>query len=128
LAVTALEIANSYLNRNREPPFGATAAAFVGISFGRQNGLICAASDRPVEAITRGRIRSVVADLYADELAGRPPRPELSALPQILLTRHISASGDIKTARPQRRLFADNLRRYLDGQPLLNVVDHARGY
>ena len=27
-----------------------------------------------------------------------------------------------------RRLFADNLRRYLDGQPLLNVVDRARGY
>jgi hypothetical protein len=31
-------------------------------------------------------------------------------------------------AEPIRRLFADNLRRYLDGQPLLNVVDRARGY
>ena len=29
---------------------------------------------------------------------------------------------------PFGRLFADNLRRYLDGQPLLNVVDRARGY
>ena len=57
-----------------------------------------------------------------------PPRPELTALPQILLTPHISASGDTNMAGPLRRLFAENLRRYLDGQPLLNVVDRARGY
>ena len=31
-------------------------------------------------------------------------------------------------AGPLRQLFAENLRRYLDGQPLLNVVDRARGY
>ena len=31
-------------------------------------------------------------------------------------------------AGPPRQLFADNLRRYLDGQPLLNVVDRSRGY
>jgi hypothetical protein len=27
-----------------------------------------------------------------------------------------------------RQLFAGKLRRYLDGQPLLNVVDRSRGY
>lgn len=31
-------------------------------------------------------------------------------------------------AEPLRQLFADNLRRSLDGQPLLKVVDRARGY
>ena len=31
-------------------------------------------------------------------------------------------------AGPLRQLFAGNLRRYLDGQPLLNVVDRSRGY
>jgi hypothetical protein len=31
-------------------------------------------------------------------------------------------------AEPVRRLFAQNLRRYLDGQPLVNVVDRVRGY
>jgi hypothetical protein len=31
-------------------------------------------------------------------------------------------------AEPLRRLFADNLRLYLDGQPLINVVDRVRGY
>ena len=58
----------------------------------------------------------------------QPPRPELAGLPQILLTPHISGSGDTKMAEPLRGLFAENLRRYLDGQPLLNVVDRARGY
>ena len=72
--------------------------------------------------------RGAVLDVYAGELAGRPPRPELTGLPQILLTPHISASGEANMAEPLRRLFADNLRRYLDGQPLINVVDRARGY
>jgi hypothetical protein len=30
-------------------------------------------------------------------------------------------------AEPLLRLFADNLRRYLDGQPLRNEVDCTRG-
>ena len=81
-----------------------------------------------VDAIAAGRIRGAVLDVYEGELAGRPPRPELTRLPQILLTPHISASGEANMAEPLRRLFAENLRRYLDGQPLLNVVDRARGY
>jgi phosphoglycerate dehydrogenase-like enzyme len=84
--------------------------------------------DALVEAVTAGWIRGAVLDVYDGELAGRPPRPELTALPQILLTPHISAGGDASMAGPLRRLFAENLRRYLDGQPLLNVVDRNRGY
>jgi phosphoglycerate dehydrogenase-like enzyme len=84
--------------------------------------------DALVDAVTAGRIRGAVLDVYAGELAGRPPRPELAGLPQILLTPHISGSGEANMAEPIRRLFADNLRRYLDGQPLRNVVNRARGY
>ena len=84
--------------------------------------------DALVDAVTTGRIRGAVLDVYDGELAGRPPRPELTALPQILLTPHVSGSGDTNVAGPLRGLFAANLRRYLDGQPLLNVVDRARGY
>jgi len=84
--------------------------------------------DALVDAVTAGRIRGAVLDVYDGELAGRPPRPELAGLPQILLTPHISASGEANMAGPLRQLFADNLRRYLDGQPLLNVVDRTRGY
>jgi len=84
--------------------------------------------DALVDAVTAGRIRGAVLDVYAGELEGRPPRPELTGLPQILLTPHVSGSGDTTMAGPLRRLFAENLRRYLDGQPLLNVVDRTRGY
>ena len=83
--------------------------------------------DPLIDAVTAGRIRGAVLDVYAGELEGRPPRPELTRLPQILLTPHISRSGDMNMAEPLRRLFADNLRRYLDGQPLRNEVDRTRG-
>ena len=53
-----------------------------------------------VEAVAAGRIRGAVLDVYDGELAGRPPRPELIELPQILLTPHISGSGDTKMAGP----------------------------
>jgi glyoxylate/hydroxypyruvate reductase A len=84
--------------------------------------------DALIDAVKAGRIRGAVLDVYDGELAGRPPRPELVGLPQILLTPHISGSGDTNVAEPLRRLFAENLRRYLDGRPLLNVIDRARGY
>ena len=56
--------------------------------------------DALVEAVTAGRIRGAVLDVYAGELAGRPPRPELAGLPQILLTPHISGSGEANMAGP----------------------------
>ena len=71
--------------------------------------------DALIEAVKAGRIRGAVLDVYDDELPGRPPRPELLELPQILLTPHISGGGDANVAEPLRRLFAENLRRYLDG-------------
>jgi phosphoglycerate dehydrogenase-like enzyme len=98
-------------------------AVFINVARGEE-----VDEDALIEAVTTGRIRGAVLDVYAGELAGQPPRPELTGLPQILLTPHISASGDTNMAEPLRRLFAENLRRYLDSQPLLNVVDRARGY
>jgi phosphoglycerate dehydrogenase-like enzyme len=46
----------------------------------------------------------------------------------VVLTPHISGRGDPAGVEPAKRLFAENLRRYLDGQPLLNQVDRNRGY
>ena len=84
--------------------------------------------DALITAVTAGRIRGAVLDVYDGELAGRPPRAELLSLPQILLTPHIAARGDPGLAEPVRRLFAENLRRFLDGRALLNIVDRDRGY
>jgi phosphoglycerate dehydrogenase-like enzyme len=66
--------------------------------------------------------------VHAGETEGRPPRPELEELAQITLTPHISGSGDTATVELVRGLFAANLRRFLDGQPLVNEVDRVRGY
>ena len=84
--------------------------------------------DALITSVTAGRIGGAVLDVYDGELAGRPPRAELLSLPQILLTPHIAARGDPGLAGAVRRLFAENLRRFLDGRPLLNVVDRDRGY
>jgi len=84
--------------------------------------------DALVAALQEGRIRGALLDVYEGELDGRPPRPELVELPQVVLTPHISTRGDPEGVEPAKRLFAENLRRYLDGQPLLNQVDRNRGY
>ena len=52
---------------------------------------------------------------------------ELWGMENVLLTPHISGG----TPRYMERavdLFCDNLRRYLAGEPLRNVVDPGRGY
>jgi phosphoglycerate dehydrogenase-like enzyme len=84
--------------------------------------------DALIEALVSGTLRGAVLDVHDGELAGRPPRPELLELPQVLLTPHISGRGDPASREPVRRLFTDNLRRFLLGEPLLNVVDRQRGY
>jgi phosphoglycerate dehydrogenase-like enzyme len=81
-----------------------------------------------IGAISGGRLRGAVLDVYDGELDGRPPRSELVELPQILLTPHISGRGDKLMAEPLKRLFAENLRHFLAGQPLINTVDRTRGY
>lgn len=84
--------------------------------------------DALIEALINGDLRGAVLDVYDGELAGRQPRRELLELPQVLLTPHISGRGDPSNWEPNRQLFADNLRRFLRGEPLLNVVDRNRGY
>ena len=84
--------------------------------------------DALVAALQQDRIRGALLDVYDGELDGRPPRRKLAELPQVILTPHISADGDPAGRGPAKLLFADNLRRYLDGQPLRNQVDRARGY
>jgi phosphoglycerate dehydrogenase-like enzyme len=76
-------------------------------------------------ALAAGRIAGAAIDVFVEEPppAGHP----FYALDNVLLSPHVSGfipSYDDKCAE----LFAENLRRYLDGAPLLNLVDRARGY
>jgi phosphoglycerate dehydrogenase-like enzyme len=78
-----------------------------------------------VQALTARRIAGAAVDVFAQEPppAGHP----LYALDNVIVSPHVSGflpSYDDKCTD----LFAENLRRYLAGAPLLNVVDRARGY
>jgi phosphoglycerate dehydrogenase-like enzyme len=81
-----------------------------------------------LHALEGGQLRGALLDVYDGELAGRPPRQALVEHPSVVLTPHISGGGDLRRHEPVRALFAENLRRYLAGEPLRNLVDRARGY
>jgi phosphoglycerate dehydrogenase-like enzyme len=81
-----------------------------------------------IGALHSGRLRGALLDVYDGELSGRPAPRELRETPGILLTPHVSGAGERDGREPSKALFAENLRRYLVGEPLRNVVDRARGY
>jgi phosphoglycerate dehydrogenase-like enzyme len=56
-----------------------------------------------------------------------PPDDALWTAPNLIITCHTSGWSP-KTIDRQMDLFSENVRRYLEGLPLLNVVDKKRGY
>ena len=56
-----------------------------------------------------------------------PPEHPLWRLPNALITPHLGGASDRFWER-ESALLRENLRRYLAGRPLLNVVDKQRGY
>ncbi len=78
-----------------------------------------------VRALKEGRIAGAGLDVaYKEPL---PPDDELWTCPNIIITCHTSGwSPKVQTRRHE--LFAENVRRYVSGLPLLNVVDKPRGY
>jgi glyoxylate/hydroxypyruvate reductase len=78
------------------------------------------------EALRRDHLRGAVLDVYVGEFE-RTPMPALWSDPRVLITPHISSASD-RDRHGAIDLFCDNLRAYLDGRPLRNVIDWARGY
>lgn len=77
------------------------------------------------EALAQRRIAGAAVDVFAEEPppAGHP----LYAVDHVILSPHVS--GFMPTYDDEcTNLFAENLRRYLAGAPLLNLVDRAAGY
>jgi phosphoglycerate dehydrogenase-like enzyme len=78
-----------------------------------------------VEALAEKKLAGAMLDVFPVE-----PLPDGSPLwemPNVLLSPHIAgASGDYYERATE--LFAENLRRYLSDQPLLNLYDPQRGY
>jgi phosphoglycerate dehydrogenase-like enzyme len=78
-----------------------------------------------VRALKEGRIAGAGLDVaYKEPL---PPGDELWTAPNVLITCHTSAWSP-KVQERVLTLFTENARRYVNGLPLLNVVDKQRGY
>jgi phosphoglycerate dehydrogenase-like enzyme len=78
-----------------------------------------------VRALKEGWIAGAGLDVaYKEPL---PPDDELWTAPNIIITCHTSGWSPKVEARTTE-LFAENVRRYVSGLPLLNVVDKRRGY
>ena len=79
-----------------------------------------------IAALAAGRLRGVALDVYVGEFEHEPDR-RLWDDERVLITPHVSGGSDVQQHRGVG-LFCDNLRAYLDGRPLTNVVDWAEGY
>ena len=78
-----------------------------------------------VRALREGWIAGAGLDVaYQEPLPAEDP---LWAAPNLIITCHTSGWSPRTTDR-QMELFGENVRRYLQGLPLLNVVDKQRGY
>jgi len=78
-----------------------------------------------IRALQEGSIGGAGLDVFVQEPL--PADSPLRRMENVIFSPHVSgdiAEYDVGAAR----LFAENLRRYLSGMPLLNVVDKARGY
>jgi phosphoglycerate dehydrogenase-like enzyme len=78
-----------------------------------------------ISALEAGRLGGAVLDVFATEPL--PPDSPLWSFPNVLVSPHSAATSDRENERIVD-LFCENLRRYLAGEPLLNVLDTERRY
>ena len=82
--------------------------------------------DALLTALDQGKLRGVALDVYDGEFE-RPPDIRLWDHERVVITPHISAASDVSQHRGVE-LFCRNLRAYLGGEPLINIIDWERGY
>jgi phosphoglycerate dehydrogenase-like enzyme len=76
-------------------------------------------------ALNEGRLAGAGLDVVDPEPL--PPDHPLWKSPRILFTPHISARSDLP-GDARRIIVMENLRRYIAGEKMLNMVDLARGF
>jgi phosphoglycerate dehydrogenase-like enzyme len=78
-----------------------------------------------IDALRERRIGGAVLDVFAEEPL--PPDSPLWTLPNVLVTPHAAALSPRENERIVE-LFVANLRRFLDGDPLTNVIEPGVDY
>jgi phosphoglycerate dehydrogenase-like enzyme len=92
------------------------------INVGRGKSVV---TDDLVEALESGHLGGAALDVVNPEPL--PPGHPLWTTPNVIITPHISAGSDAQMNRFWL-LVRENLRRYVNGEKMLNVVDLKRGY
>jgi len=78
-----------------------------------------------ISALDEHWIAGAGLDTFATEPL--PANSRLWELPNVIFSPHVSGGGE-NVEELATELFCENLRRYLDGRKLLNVVDKKKGY
>lgn len=78
-----------------------------------------------IAALQSGHLGGAALDVFAEEPL--PPDSPLWDMPNVLVSPHSGSTSDRENARVTK-LFCENLRRFLDGEALVNVLDTERLY
>jgi len=78
-----------------------------------------------VAALHSGKVRAAGLDVTEPEPL--PPGHPLWSMPNVTITPHVATLSDQLEER-RLDLFRDNVIRFVEGRPLRNVVDKAKGY
>ena len=78
-----------------------------------------------IRALKEGVIAGAALDVFKEEPL--PSDSDLWDLENVIVTPHSSTGGDWAD-EAVCKLFVENLRRYMEGNEMLNVVDKRRGY
>ena len=84
--------------------------------------------DALVQALQCGEINGACLDVLHTDPKPLPADHPLWGLENVLITPHVSGNRNAAYMRRAQDLFIANLRRYLAGEPLLNVVTRDKGY
>jgi glyoxylate/hydroxypyruvate reductase len=76
-----------------------------------------------IPALDSGQLSAAVLDVFREEPL--PPGHPFWQHPRILVTPHIAGTTNPRTAAP---IILDNIRRFQERRPLLNLVDSVSGY
>jgi glyoxylate/hydroxypyruvate reductase A len=77
------------------------------------------------EALQSGHLSGAALDVF--EVEPLPPDEPLWSMPNVIISPHSASTADSEN-RKLTRLFCDNLRRFLAGESLLNVLNTERLY
>jgi phosphoglycerate dehydrogenase-like enzyme len=73
-----------------------------------------------IESLRSGQLSGAALDVFAEEPL--PPGSPLWEMPNVIVSPHSASTSDRENARITE-LFCDNLRRFLKGEPLRNVLN-----